>query len=144
VTAATHPDKLTVKRERLRDLVAPDLQDGETIVAILGSACGPMSPFTPMIPVWGAIAVCTRRFRTYGLVVTDRRLLLVRKWQVGSRPRCVDIAAPLAATEVIEWKIRQSYGTLTLRVDGREVRLHVSGAFLMDVPSVLVALGVRA
>lgn len=94
-----------------------------------------------MIPVVGAIAVCTRRFRTYGLVVTDRRLLLVRKWQVGSRPRCVDIAAPLAVTKVADWKARQSYGTLKLRVDGREVRLHVTGAFLMDVPAVLSALG---
>ena len=134
-------DKLAVKRRELVEYVAPSLQEGETVTAVLAAAGGPLPPFIPLVPVFGVAAMLTRWFRVYGLVVTNRRFFLVRRRKIGSgRLGSLDVVAPLASTEVVRWQARPSYGTLNLRAEQREFRLHVSGMSAMDVPNLLAAL----
>ena len=121
---------------------APYLEDGETITAVIATASGPLPPLFPLVPVAGVVAMFTRWYRVFGVVVTNRRFILMRKRKVGGGRLLgrVDIAAPLHQVEVVRWTARPSYGTLTVRVGGRHVRLHVSGTYTIDIPAVLAAL----
>jgi len=83
----------------------------------------------------------TRWLRAFAVVVTDRRLILVRRRKVRpGRPRSLDLAAKLDRVSVVSWRARPSYGTLVLDADGHRLRLHVVGTFSMDVPPVIDAL----
>ena len=134
-------DTLADKRGALVAYVAPNLAPGETVQAVLSVASGPLPPFTPLVPVFGVLAMCTRWLRAYGIVVTDQRFLLVRKHKTGAgRPEQIEVATPLTSVEVVRWHTRRGYGTLDLRVAGQTRRLHVSGLFAADVPTLLAAL----
>ena len=113
------------RRGELREFVEPRFAEGEAAVALIAIASGPLPPFFPIVPVVGVLAMFTRWYRGYGLVVTTRRVLLVRRRKLGrARPRSIDLDVALDRVAVLKAKVGSSYATLVLGVDGRRIRLH--------------------
>jgi hypothetical protein len=135
--------KVQRSRDMVVDFVRPHLEAGESVKVVLACANGPLPPLTPIVPIFGVAAMCTRWFRTYALVITDRRALLVRRGKVRpGRPQLVDLAVPIERVKVLGWTERPSYGTLVLEADGQQLRLHTVGTFAVDVPAIIQALKV--
>lgn len=139
----TTTSKVQRSRDMIADFVSPHLEAGEVINVVLASATGPLPPLIPIVPIFGVAAMCTRWFRAYALVVTEGRVLLVRRAKIRpGRPQSVDLALPIERVKVLDWTERPSYGTLVLDADGQQIRLHVVGTFSVDVPAILQALKV--
>jgi hypothetical protein len=139
----TTTSRLQRSRDMIADFVTPHLEAGEGIKVVLANANGPLPPLTPIVPIFGVAAMCTRWFRAYALVVTDGRVLLVRRGKIRpGRPQSIDLALPIERVKVLDWTERPSYGTLALDADGQQLRLHTVGTFSVDVPAILEALRV--
>lgn len=133
-----------VKRAELTAFLAPRLGPNEQVVTGIGLASGPLHPLTPLIPIYGWIAMLTPRYGAWGLVVTSERVILVRRsrFQPG-RPRKVELEAPLATVTVTGWSEGTSSGLLRLRIGDRAVKLYVVGVYNVDVHAVQAALAHR-
>src|SRR5262245_55950664 len=95
--------KVQRSRDMIVDFVKPHSAAGEGIKVVLASAPGPRSPLTLIVPGFGVAAMCTRWFRAYALVVTDSRVLLVRRGKVRpGRPQSVDLERTIESIRVFE------------------------------------------
>ena len=137
------PDHDLAKRvRRSRDLVLPfataQLEDGESIVALLSIAFGPLPPWTPLVPVFGILAIFTRLLRAHAVVVTDRRVLLIRRGKTRpGRPQRVDVSVHRDEVRVLEWRAGTPYSTLVIEAAGRRFRLTTHGPFAPEARTVV-------
>ena len=104
------------RRERVAGFVLSDLEPGEEIRVVVPTSQTRRAPGLHFL-TWPLAAY-------YGLVLTDRRVVLVRcnPW---STPRAVAVAVPRARAEVERYEPGQVWGKLTLRLDGTVVDLNV-------------------
>ena len=127
-------DKVARRKQELVDFMSPHLEPGESVEAIVALASGPLPPYFPIIPVVGVIALFTPRYRAYGVVATNRRVLLVRRRKLGPpTPFTVDRAETLGRVRVVEWSMRSGYGKLVLAFGDPRIRLNVLSKFVTDV-----------
>ncbi len=118
------------KRQASEDLivafVTPLLDSDEGIVAVVAAACGPLPPFTPLIPLFGVIAMFTRWLGVFALVATNQRLLLVRRAKVWpGLPQNIDLAEPWESVAVSSGRDGSRYGKLRIEIGGEARRLCV-------------------
>ena len=97
----------------VEDAVAPGLQPGEEIRATLTSAMTGMSPWLVAIGAVGAL-IGLRSLRYYGVVVTDRRVFLVRLTSKLSWTATIESATPRADVRVVSYRSGSIYGRLVL------------------------------
>lgn len=136
------PPSAELPHDKLAEHVRDLLQDGETIRATIAMVSGPLHPMFPLIPVVGIIATLSKRNRPKGLLVTDRRLLVVRKGKGGyGGYGKVEFDAPLSEIADVEVARQRSSARVTLKAKGQRVRWYVVGSHQMDLPAALSALG---
>lgn len=134
--------ELTSKTARLTAFVEPLLSTEERVTTVLALGVGPLSPLTVLVPLVGVVLNMTRWIRSYGIVLTNERFLLVRvrKWGSTAKPQSLDDAAPLRDVTVLSWTARRSAGLLTLNAGGRRLRLWVVDKYHLQMPSLLEEL----
>jgi hypothetical protein len=104
------------RRERVAGFVLADLEPGEEIRVVVPTSQTRRAPGLHVL-TWPLAAY-------YGLVLTDRRVVLVRcnPW---STPRAVAAAVPRARAAVERYEPGHVWGKLTLHLDGTVVDLNV-------------------
>lgn len=126
------------RRERVLAMVAPRLDDGEQVQAVL-PACqtGP----TPLLAIFGVLYMLVFRVRMYALVVTERRIVYVRCSFWTARPQAVERELPIGSVSVVGNRAGAVWGKLELS-DGNELlKLNVLRMFHRDAAAAAGALG---
>lgn len=124
------------RRERMLAHVAPQIEGGEQVVANLPH--GQTGP-TP----WLALLTYLFFFfiKIYGVVVTDRRVLMVRRTLMLNRIKGVESALPRDQVRVVEWKPGALWSVLKLEIAGVPMRLNVHRMHRNDAEGLVAALG---
>jgi hypothetical protein len=123
------------RRTRVEEFVTPSLQPGERVVAILGFGQTGPSPWfyllTYLIVFW---------IHVYAIVVTDQRVLFVRKSMWTNRPKRVELAVPRAQVAVAAYKPPSVWGSLTLTRPDGPLKLNVPRIHRDEAQGVVDAL----
>jgi hypothetical protein len=112
-------------------------RSGEEIAAVLGAGWRARPGAERAARLFGSLFLVP-----YGVVVTNRRVLLVRCQAVTQRPRSVDWAAPRSAVHVLELGERRGWQQFVLAFgDTGAFGLTVYPMYRSAVQSVVGALG---
>lgn len=83
----------------------------------------------------------TRLLRAYAVVVTDRRVLLIRRGKTRpGRPQRVDVSVARDTVRLLEWRPGTPYSTLVIEADGRRFRLTTHSPFAAEARTVVDSL----
>lgn len=124
------------RRRKMVEHVTPQLEAGEQVVANL--PYGQTGP-TPWLSLLTYLYMFFIKF--YGVVATDRRVLLVRRTFLFNRISGVESAQALAQVHVLGWKPGALWGVLKLEVAGAPLRLNVPRMHRTDADGLVAALG---
>jgi len=124
------------RRRKLVEHVAPQLEDGEQVAATL--PYGQTGP-TPWLSLLTYLFMFFIKF--YGVVATDRRVLLVRRTLLLNRIKGVESVHAPSQVRVVGWKPGAIWGVLKLDVAGAPLRLNVPRMHRTDADGLAVALG---
>jgi hypothetical protein len=121
------------KTEKVLAAVQSELEPGETVQACLASAqTGPTPWFvllTYLIYFW---------IRSWAVVVTDRRVILVKKSLLTTRVKGVEGAFPRSGVAVTDWHAANLWSRLVLSTPAGPLKLNVH-RFFRDGAQALVA-----
>jgi hypothetical protein len=122
-------------RDRVLALVQPELESGETVQACLPSAqTGPTPWFallTYLIYFW---------IRMVGIVVTDRRVILVKRGTLTNRVKGVEAAFPRSGVAVTDWHAANLWSRLVLSTPTGPLKVNVHRIYKVGAQSVVAAL----
>ena len=97
--------------QRVADFVKPQLEAGEEVNAVLNSG-------QTGLPAWLAMNLVGMLMffmvRYYAVVVTDRRVLVLRLGGLSGAPKAIEEAYPRSAVKVHDYKAPRLYGVLSL------------------------------
>lgn len=128
---------------RVADFVAPQLEPGEQVEAILrASQTGP-SPWLWSL-LLGPLLGVLYGIRHYAVTVTDRRVLFVRLGGWVGGPKAVEEAYPRTAVKVKDFKPGTVYGVLRLTRPSGELKLNFHRVARGGAEDVVRALGAAA
>ena len=124
------------RRRKMLEHVTPQLEAGEQVMAIVPhSQTGP-TPYFVLLTYLYLFFI-----KVYGVVVTDRRVLMVRRTMMLNRIKGVESALPRAQVRVVEWKPGALWSVLKLDVAGMPVRLNVGRVHRRGAEELVAALG---
>lgn len=115
-------DRREVLRRRIEEATGPFLEPGEEVQVAAPAMSGP-SPWLTMA-FGGALGMALFN-RSYGVLLTDRRVIFLRASMWTSRPKGLAFSVSRSGTSVAGFKPGAVWTKLRIRrPDGREVGLH--------------------
>jgi hypothetical protein len=125
------------RRAKIEEFIRPQLDAGEQITVIIGHAqTGP----TPWLQgLFGVIFLFWVRF--LALVLTDRRIILIKKSMLSGRAQSIAESHPRNEVRVLEYKAPTVWGKLALGYGGETVKLNVHRMDRDQLQQLVDALG---
>ena len=109
------------RRAKVEEFVKPQLEPGEQIVMTVSHVqTGPTPWFQAL---FGILFLFWVKYQA--LVLTDRRVLVIKKSMMSGRPRAIDAAYPRNQVKVLDYREPKVWGKLTLDYGSGPVKLNV-------------------
>jgi hypothetical protein len=109
------------RRAKVEEFVRPQLEAGEQIVTTVSHVqTGPTPWFQAL---FGILFLLWIKYEA--LVLTDRRVLVIKKSLLSGRPRAISTTYPRNEVKVLDYQVPTVWGKLTLDLGGTPVKLNV-------------------
>jgi len=125
------------RRAKIEEFIRPQLDAGENITVTIGHAqTGP----TPWLQgLFGVIFLFWVKYQA--LVLTDRRLILIKKSMLSGRAQSIAESRPRNEVRVLEYKVPTVWGKLILDLAGNPLKYNVHRMDRDQLQQLVDALG---